>query len=307
MQHLVDIAELSAPQIASLLAAAEAWLQAPWLMDNFQTPLRGKTVGLLFLENSTRTLCSFELAAKRLGAHVINLDVNTSSLAKRESLIDTALTLMAMRVDALVVRSNDEEACQQLCSHAKIGQAMAILNAGAGRQHHPSQALLDLLTMQQTGKAFADLNVALLGDVIHSRVAHSLCVALTTMGCQNIRLVGPELLIPQDNYVGLSHGTTDMQQGLKGVDVAVVLRPQLERMPEEHRAVAEAQAQAYQFLPEHLAIMAEDAIVMHPGPVNRDVEIASAVVDGPKSRILNQVKNGVAVRAALLDWALSKG
>jgi aspartate carbamoyltransferase catalytic subunit len=261
--------------------------------------LRGKSVFNLFFENSTRTRTTFEIAAKRLSADVINLDIQTSSTAKGESLLDTIDNLVAMQADIFVVRHSVSKAPIEIAQH--VPPHVHVVNAGDGSHQHPTQGLLDMYTMRHFKKDFSGLKVAIIGDIVHSRVAKSNICALRTLGCTDIRAIGPESLLPRDlDMLGVKVFHS-MEEGLKGVDVVMTLRIQKERMEAGQVPEGAAFFKQYGLTPERLALAKSDAIVMHPGPMNRGVEIDSAVADGPQSVILNQVTFGIAVRMAVMS------
>jgi len=261
--------------------------------------LRGKSVFNLFFENSTRTRTTFEIAANRLSADVINLDISTSSTAKGESLLDTIDNLVAMQADIFVVRHSVSKAPIEIAQH--VPDHVHVVNAGDGSHQHPTQGLLDMYTMRHFKKDFKGLKVAIIGDIVHSRVAKSNIFALRTLGCEDIRVIGPESLLPKDlDMLGVKVFHS-MEEGLKGVDVVMTLRIQKERMEAGQVPEGEAFFKQYGLTPARLALAKPDAIVMHPGPMNRGVEIDSAVADGPQSVILNQVTFGIAVRMAVMS------
>ena len=260
--------------------------------------LRGQTVALLFYEPSTRTRTSFELAAARLSADALSLNVDSSSVKKGESLVDTALNLEAMKVDFMVVRHSVSGAPELL---AKSVQAH-VINAGDGNHEHPTQALLDLYTIRDKKKKIQGLNVAIIGDILHSRVARSNIWALTKMGA-HVRLCGPATLVPQEMRTAFGksvHVTYQVKEALDGADVAYVLRLQTERQLDHLFPSLREYHEFYGLDARKLAWAKKDCIVMHPGPMNRGVEIASPVADGPQSVILDQVTNGIAVRMAVM-------
>jgi aspartate carbamoyltransferase catalytic subunit len=260
--------------------------------------LRGKSVFNLFFENSTRTRTTFEIAAKRLSADVINLNINASSTSKGESLLDTIDNLAAMNADMFVVRHAESGAAHLIAQHVKPG--IAVINAGDGRHAHPTQGLLDMYTIRHYKKSFHHLSVAIVGDVLHSRVARSDIHALTTLGCPDVRVIGPKTLIPTEvERMGVSvfH---DMYRGLEGCDVVIMLRLQNERMNGALLPSAHEFFKSYGLTSEKLARAKPDAIVMHPGPMNRGVEIDSPIADGRQSVILPQVTFGIAVRMAVM-------
>ena len=260
--------------------------------------LRGKSVFNLFFEPSTRTRTTFEIAAKRLSADVVNLNVTTSSQSKGETLLDTVANLAAMHADLFVVRHATSGAPHLIARH--VAPEIHVVNAGDGRHAHPTQALLDMFTIRHFKGDFSRLKVAIVGDVLHSRVARSEIHALTTLGVPEVRVVGPRTLMPthvERLGVSVHH---DMATGLKDVDVVMMLRLQNERMNGALLPSAQEYFKWYGLTPERLALAANDAIVMHPGPMNRGVEIDSAVADGKQSVILPQVTFGIAVRMAVM-------
>jgi aspartate carbamoyltransferase catalytic subunit len=261
--------------------------------------LRGKSVFNLFFENSTRTRTTFEIAAKRLSADVINLDINRSSTTKGESLLDTIANLSAMQADMFVVRHAESGAPYLIAQH--VAPHVHVVNAGDGRHAHPTQALLDMYTIQHYKKDFTQLKVAIVGDIVHSRVARSNIHALTTLGVPEVRVVGPRTLVPgdlRDMGVRVCH---DMNEGIRDVDVVIMLRLQNERMNGGMLPSSAEFFKAFGLTPERLALAKPDAIVMHPGPINRGVEIDSSVADGAQSVILPQVTFGIAVRMAVMS------
>ena len=261
--------------------------------------LRGKSVFNLFFENSTRTRTTFEIAAKRLSADVINLDISTSSTAKGESLMDTIDNLIAMQADIFVVRHSVSRAPIEIANH--VPPHVHVVNAGDGSHQHPTQGLLDMYTMRHFKQDFKKLKVAIIGDIVHSRVAKSNIAALTTLGCSDIRVIGPESLLPSDlDMLGVKVFHS-VEEGIKNVDVVMTLRIQKERMEAGQVPEGAAFFAQYGLTPQRLALAKSDAIVMHPGPMNRGVEIDSAVADGPQSVILNQVTFGIAIRMAVMS------
>jgi aspartate carbamoyltransferase catalytic subunit len=261
--------------------------------------LRGKSVFNVFFEGSTRTRTTFEIAAKRLSADVINLNVAVSSTSKGETLLDTVYNLQAMDADMFVVRHSQSGAPHLIARHVKPG--VAVINAGDGRHAHPTQGLLDMYTIRHYKKDFSGLTVAIVGDILHSRVARSQIHALKTLGVPDLRVIGPRTLIPAEVErlgVRVFH---DMAQGIKGCDVVVMLRLQNERMNGALLPSASEFFKCYGLTAEKLALAKRDAIVMHPGPMNRGVEIDSPVADGPQSVIMPQVTFGIAVRMAVMS------
>jgi aspartate carbamoyltransferase catalytic subunit len=261
--------------------------------------LRGKSVFNLFFEPSTRTRTTFEIAAKRLSADVINLNIAASSQTKGESLLDTVANLSAMHADIFVVRHSASGAPFLIARHVKPHEH--VVNAGDGRHAHPTQGLLDLFTIRHYKKDFAGLVVAVVGDILHSRVARSLIQGLGILGAAEIRVIGPDTLMPSGVEVLGVRRFTDMREGLRGADVVVMLRLQNERMRGALLPSAQEFNKHYGLTGDKLALAAKDAIVMHPGPMNRGVEIDSTVADGPHSVILPQVTFGIAVRMAVMS------
>lgn len=264
--------------------------------------LRGKTIINLFFEASTRTRTTFELAAKRLSADVINLNVSASSTSKGESLLDTLRTLEAMHSDMFVVRHSDSGAAHFFAQHA--AQGVAILNAGDGQHAHPTQAMLDMYTIRQNKGSFEPLKVAIVGDVLHSRVARSQIHALNTLGAGEVRVVAPKTLVPEQCEALGVRVYHDLDSGIEGVDVIIMLRLQHERMQGALLPGKEEYYEQYGLTRQRLTRAKPDCIVMHPGPMNRGVEIAPEVADGPQSVILQQVSNGLAVRMAVMALVL---
>ncbi len=297
MRHLLAIEGMHPPDIQHLLDLAENYVLLNRSGMTQRDLLRGRTLINLFFEDSTRTRTSFELAGKRLGADVLNMSVSTSSVNKGETLLDTASTLNAMHCDLLVVRHDQSGAPSLLAQKVDAG----VINAGDGTHEHPTQALLDALTIRRRRGRLAGLTVAICGDVLHSRVARSNIHLLTTMG-SHVRIVGPPTLIPADAErfgVEVFH---DMKAGLAGADIVMMLRLQNERMVRGLVPSAREFFRFYGLDAEKLGYAKKDALVMHPGPMNRGVEIASDVADDPwRSLIREQVEMGVAVRMAVLD------
>ncbi len=261
--------------------------------------LRGKSVFNLFFENSTRTRTTFEIAATRLSADVFNLNINVSSAAKGETLLDTIANLSAMQADIFVVRHQASGAPYLIARH--VAPDVHVINAGDGRHAHPTQALLDMYTIRHFKKDFANLRVAIVGDVLHSRVARSNIHALTTLGVAEVRAIGPLTLLPGGLEQMGVQTYTDMAAGLRDVDVIIMLRLQNERMRGALLPSSHEYFKHYGLTQKKLEFAKPDAIVMHPGPMNRGVEIESAVADGPQSVILNQVTFGIAVRMAVMS------
>nr|WP_316653617.1 aspartate carbamoyltransferase catalytic subunit [uncultured Gellertiella sp.] len=298
-RHLLGIKGLTPPDIELLLDRADEAVKISRQREKKTTTLRGLTQINLFFEASTRTQSSFELAGKRLGADVMNMSVGNSSVKKGETLIDTAMTLNAMRPDVLVVRHGSAGAAALLAQKVSC----SVINAGDGAHEHPTQALLDALTIRRIKGRLSGITVAICGDVLHSRVARSNILLLNTMGAR-VRVVAPATLLPAgiaDMSVEVFHR---MEEGLKGADVVMMLRLQRERMSGSFVPSVREYFHYYGLDAEKLAVAKPDALVMHPGPMNRGVEIASDIADGPQSVIEQQVEMGVAVRMAVMETLL---
>jgi aspartate carbamoyltransferase catalytic subunit len=303
LQHLLTIDGLPRDILAAILDNAAPFTVVAEREVKKLPLLRGKSVFNLFFENSTRTRTTFEIAAKRLSADVINLNINTSSTAKGETLLDTVDNLCAMQADMFVVRHASSGAPFLIAQHlAAMGfDHIHVINAGDGRHAHPTQGLLDMYTIRHYKKRFDNLVVAIVGDVLHSRVARSQIHALTTLGVPEIRVIGPNTLLPTDiGKLGV-RVFNDMRSGLKDVDVVMMLRLQNERMKGALLPSPQEFFKSYGLTAEKLQFARPDAIVMHPGPMNRGVEIDSAVADGPHAVILPQVTFGIAVRMAVMS------
>ena len=296
--HLLSIEGLPASILTQVLDTAASFVSVND-RDVKKVPLlRGRSVFNLFFENSTRTRTTFDIAAKRLSADVINLDIAGSSASKGESLLDTIANLSAMAADIFVVRHSESGAPYLIAQH--VAPHVHVINAGDGRHAHPTQGLLDMFTIRHYKKDFSNLTVAIVGDVLHSRVARSDIHALTTLGCAEVRVVGPRTLVPADiSHMGV-RVCHSLEEGIKDCDVVIMLRLQNERMNGALLPSAQEFFMSYGLTPEKLQLARSDAIVMHPGPINRGVEIASAVVDGAQSVILPQVTFGIAVRMAVM-------
>jgi aspartate carbamoyltransferase catalytic subunit len=299
LQHLLSIEGLPREILVQILDTAESFVGVTE-RDIRKVPLlRGKSVFNLFFEPSTRTRTTFEIAAKRLSADVINLNIAVSSQSKGESLLDTVANLSAMHADLFVVRHASSGAPFLIARNVKPHEH--VINAGDGRHAHPTQGLLDLFTIRHYKKDFTRLRVAVVGDIVHSRVARSLIHGLTTLGTPEVRVIGPQTLLPagvESLGVRVFH---DLSEGLKGVDVVVMLRLQNERMSGAMLPSAQEFFMTYGLTAEKLALAHPEAIVMHPGPMNRGVEIDSSVADGAHSVILPQVTFGIAVRMAVMS------
>jgi aspartate carbamoyltransferase catalytic subunit len=299
LQHLLSIDGLPREILLQILDTAESFAGVTEREVKKVPILRGKSVFNLFFEPSTRTRTTFEIAAKRLSADVINLNIAASSQTKGESLLDTVANLSAMHADIFVVRHSASGAPFLIARHVKPHEH--VVNAGDGRHAHPTQGLLDLFTIRHYKKDFAGLVVAVVGDILHSRVARSLIQGLGILGAAEIRVIGPDTLMPSGVEVLGVRRFTDMREGLRGADVVVMLRLQNERMRGALLPSAQEFNKHYGLTGDKLALAAKDAIVMHPGPMNRGVEIDSTVADGPHSVILPQVTFGIAVRMAVMS------
>lgn len=303
LRHFLSLDGLPRELLTEILDTADSFLEVGARAVKKVPLLRGMTVCNVFFENSTRTRTTFELAAKRLSADVITLNVSTSSTSKGETLTDTLRNLEAMAADMFVVRHSHSGAAHFIAEN--VCPNVAVINGGDGRHAHPTQGMLDMLTIRRNKGDFSNLSVAIVGDILHSRVARSDMLALRTLGCKDIRIIGPQTLLP----VGLEqYGVkvfTDMDKGLAGVDVIVMLRLQRERMQGGLLPSQGEYFRLYGLTEKRLATTAKDSIVMHPGPINRGVEIESIVADGAQSRILDQVTYGIAVRMAVMSMAMS--
>jgi aspartate carbamoyltransferase catalytic subunit len=302
LRHFLSIEGLSQELLTQILDQAESFAGVAERTVKKVPLLRGKIITNLFFETSTRTRTTFELAAKRLSADVLNLNISASSTSKGETLLDTLRNLEAMHCDMFVVRHADSGAAHFIAQHA--APHISVINAGDGRHAHPTQAMLDMFTIRRHKGDFSKLKVAIVGDIQHSRVARSQILALNTLGTAEVRLIGPRTLLPshaESLGVQLHH---DLETGIRDADVVIMLRLQRERMrgallPSEHEYF-----QLYGLTEERLQAAKEDAIVMHPGPINRGVEMDSQVADGPRSVILQQVSHGIAVRMAVMSMAM---
>ena len=303
LTHLLSIEGLPKAVIENILSTADAFASVGDREVKKVPLLRGKSVFNLFFENSTRTRTTFEIAAKRLSADVINLNINASSTAKGESLLDTVDNLAAMQADMFVVRHASSGAPYLIAQHLnRTGAAhIHVVNAGDGRHAHPTQGLLDMYTIRHYKKDFTNLTVAIVGDILHSRVARSDIHALTTLGVPEVRVIAPRTLLPSFVESMGVRVFTDMAAGLKDVDVVIMLRLQSERMRGALLPSAHEFYKSYGLTPDKLARARPDAIVMHPGPMNRGVEIDSAEADGGQAVILPQVTFGIAVRMAVMS------
>ncbi len=305
LRHLLSIEGLPRDVLLHIMDTAQGFMSFGEREVKKVPLLRGKSVFNLFFENSTRTRTTFEIAAQRLSADVFNLDIQRSSTSKGESLLDTIANLEAMDADIFVVRHSQSGAPFLIASH--VPRHVHVVNAGDGRHAHPTQGLLDMMTIRHYKRDFGALTVAIVGDIVHSRVARSDIHALTTLGVPEVRAVGPKTLVPADLQqlgVRVCH---DIEQGLRDADVVIALRLQNERMAGGLLPSASEFHMMYGLTPERLRLARRDAIVMHPGPINRGVELDSSVADGPQSVILPQVRFGIAVRMAVLSIVANTG
>lgn len=305
MHHFLSIEDHNREQLVKILDTAESFASVDGRSIKKVPLLRGKTIVNLFFEASTRTRTTFELAAKRLSADVININIAASATSKGESLLDTLRNLEAMNVDMFIIRHQDSGAAQFIAQH--VSEHVHVINAGDGRHAHPTQAMLDMFTIRRNKPSFESLSVAIVGDLLHSRVARSQIQALRILGAREIRVVAPRTLLPAKiEDLGVS-AHQNMEEGIEGVDVVIMLRLQKERMrgallPSEHEYF-----HLFGLNQKRLELAAPEAIVMHPGPINRGVEISSEIADGPRSVILQQVTYGIAVRMAVMSLSMGSG
>jgi aspartate carbamoyltransferase catalytic subunit len=303
LRHFLSIEGLNKNLLTDILDTAESFADVSEQNIKKFPLLRGKTIVNLFFENSTRTRATFELAATRLSADVLSMNIATSATSKGESLLDTIRNMEAMQVDMFVVRHSLSGAAHFIAQHT--APHINVINAGDGQHEHPTQAMLDMFTIRRVKKQFAGLRVAIIGDILHSRVARSQILALNILGAEEVRVIAPKSLLPaqvEDLGVSVYH---DMNAGLKNVDVIIMLRLQKERMNSAFLPSESEYFKCFGLSGEKLKIANKDAMVMHPGPINRGVEISSSVADGPQSVILQQVSNGIAVRMAVLSMTMN--
>ena len=298
LRHFLSIRTLPAPLFTHILDRAEGFNPDKGREVKKVPLLRGKTVANLFFEPSTRTRTTFELAAKRLSADVINVDIESSATKKGESLSDTLRTLEAMRTDIFVVRHQESGAANFIAR--SIGDQVSVINAGDGRHEHPTQAMVDMFTIRRHKNNVKKLVVAIVGDISHSRVARSEIHALQTLGVPEIRVVGPKTLIPNEIEKLGVQPFFNLENGIAKADVIIMLRLQRERMQSALLPSEKEYFQTFGLNQKNLRLAKKDAIIMHPGPINRGVEIESSVADGDQSVILEQVSNGIAVRMAIM-------
>jgi aspartate carbamoyltransferase catalytic subunit len=299
LKHLLTIDGLSADLIHSILDTAESFVGIGEREVKKVPLLRGKAIFNLFFEPSTRTRTTFEIAAKRLSADVVNLNIGASSQSKGETLLDTVANLSAMGAEMFIVRHSESGAAHFIARH--VAPHISVVNAGDGRHAHPTQGLLDVFTIRRHKRDFTKLHVAIVGDIMHSRVARSEIHALIALGVPDLRVIGPRTLLPTDVQEMGVHVHHDVTTGLRDVDVVMMLRLQNERMTGAYLPSAKEYFKYYGLTADKLALAKPDAIVMHPGPMNRGVEIESAVADGKQAVILPQVTYGIAVRMAVMS------
>jgi aspartate carbamoyltransferase catalytic subunit len=304
LRHLLTLETLTRERIEKLLDRAQGFVRPLGRLTPPRTALAGVTVANLFTEPSTRTRVSFELAAKRLGADVVNLEVQLSSRVKGESMLDTVYTLESLHVDVLVIREAEIGVLGMVASH--VSPHVSVLSAGEAHVSHPTQGLLDALTVRQHKKSFDQVSVAIVGDIQHSRVARSAYQVFRALGVPDLRIVAPPAFMPKPEEFTGAERFTQLRTGLKDVDVVMMLRIQKERMTHAALPDADRYFAKYGLTPERLGLAKPDAIVMHPQPMNRGIEIASDVADGPQSAIRDQVRNGVAVRMAVLAEVMAR-
>ena len=303
LRHLITLENLPRPLIERLLDRAQSLVRPLGARPPVSRALAGRTVANLFTEPSTRTRVSFELAAKRLGAEVVNLEVQLSSRVKGESMLDTVFTLQSLHIDALVIRDAEPGVPGTVAAH--VAPHVSVLSAGEAHVGHPTQGLLDALTIRQHKPNFEKLSIAVVGDIRHSRVARSAFHVLRALGVADLRIVAPPALMPEPGeFPGCARHTT-LESGLRDADVVMMLRIQTERIAQADLPDAARYYASYGLTSERLALARPDAIVMHPQPMNRGIEIASEVADGPRSVIRDQVRNGIAVRMAVLNEVLA--
>jgi aspartate carbamoyltransferase catalytic subunit len=298
LRHLLTLDGLSRDEVVQLLDLAQFYIRTPGDLAARDGALLGRTVANLFFEPSTRTRVSFELAATRLGADVVNLDLHSSSRVKGETVLDTIYTLQAMAVDVFVMRDSEPGLPAFVVSH--VQPHVSVLNAGEAHVSHPTQGLLDALTIRQRKGDVANLCVAIVGDVRHSRVARSSGTALQTLGVGELRFVSPAGLAPEPDEFPGAKRYASLEDGIRGADVIMALRIQKERMDQAQIPDVDAFVKEWGITERSILLAKQDAVVLHPGPMNRGVEITSGIADGPHSAVQQQVRNGVAVRMAVL-------
>jgi aspartate carbamoyltransferase catalytic subunit len=298
LRHLISLDGLTRDALIGILDRAESYRRFPGQPAYEGRELAGVTLANLFFEPSTRTRASFDLASRRLGAHVLNLDLHSSSRAKGETMLDTIYTLEAMNTDIFVIRDSEPGMPEFLIDH--VAPHVSVISAGEAHVSHPTQGLLDVLTIRTHQRRFPGLKAAIVGDIMHSRVARSTARALQTLGTTDVRLVAPQSLLPSEDEFRGAQRFTRIEYGIAGADVIMMLRIQKERMAQAASLDDAAYFRDFGLDAKRLKLASPNVLVMHPGPMNRGVEISSEVADGPRSVIREQVNNGVAVRMAVL-------
>jgi aspartate carbamoyltransferase catalytic subunit len=298
LRHLISLDGLTREALTAILDLAMRYRRFPGQPAYEGRELAGVTLANLFFEPSTRTRASFDLASRRLGAHVLNMDLHSSSRAKGETMLDTLYTLEAMNTDIFVIRDSEPGMPEFLIDH--VAPHVSVISAGEAHVSHPTQGLLDVLTIRTHQHRFTGLKVAIVGDIVHSRVARSTARALQTLGTTDVRLVAPQALLPSEDEFRGAQRFTRIEDGIAGANVVMMLRIQKERMVQEAALDDQAYFRDYGLDAKRLKLASPNVLVMHPGPMNRGVEISSEVADGPRSVIREQVNNGVAVRMAVL-------
>ena len=304
LKHFLSIEGLNKAILTDILDTAESFTSVTDRSIKKVPILRGKTVANLFFEASTRTRATFELAAQRLSADILSLDIKTSSAVKGESLLDTLHNLEAMQIDMFVIRHQDSGSAHFFAQHVSPG--VSVLNAGDGQHSHPTQAMLDMFTIRRHKNSFENLSVAIVGDIKHSRVARSQIHALNVLNTGQVRVIAPRTLLPEHTETLGVQVYHDLDEGLKDVDVVIMLRLQKERMSGALLPSEQEYFRQYGLTPDRVKLAKPDAIIMHPGPANRGIEIESSVMDGKQSVILQQVTFGIAVRMAVMSMIASQ-
>ena len=304
LKHFLSIEGLNKAILTDILDTAESFTSVTDRSIKKVPILRGKTVANLFFEASTRTRATFELAAQRLSADILSLDIKTSSAVKGESLLDTLHNLEAMQIDMFVIRHQDSGSAHFFAQHVSPG--VSVLNAGDGQHSHPTQAMLDMFTIRRHKQTFENLSVAIVGDIKHSRVARSQIHALNVLNTGQVRVIAPRTLLPEYTETLGVQVYHDLDEGLKDVDVVIMLRLQKERMTGALLPSEQEYFRQFGLTPERVKLAKPDAIIMHPGPANRGIEIESSVMDGKQSVILQQVTYGIAVRMAVMSMIASQ-
>jgi aspartate carbamoyltransferase catalytic subunit len=306
LKHFLTTEGLGTEILTQILDTAESFADLNETRVKKVPLLRGKTIVNLFFEASTRTRTTFELAAKRLSADVLNINISTSATSKGETLLDTLRNIQAMHCDMFVVRHSDSGAAHYIANN--VAPSISVINAGDGSHAHPTQAMLDMFTIRRNkGASFGNLRVAIVGDILHSRVARSQIHALNTLNTGDVRVIAPKTLLPVDVESMGVRVFHDLTEGIKDADVVIMLRLQKERMQGALLPSEQEYYQLYGLTEDRLRAAKKDAIVMHPGPINRGVEIDSTVADGPRSVILDQVSYGISVRMAVMTMTLGRG